>query len=181
MGHNSCAVTSQLFQSPGKSGKGYEKRTPDSCRVWRIKFFGLHCGYEIPHCIRSRNAYIYLGLFCAFPFVTGQSIQSQCVQRQLPGYGSADFFYTKHVTLGFNNALEAHWLSCSKPVFRIIYVPCFKSVGITMTEYSLIIPEPGAVFKGNNTYTGRTQRQILTFLEQMCDAVAKFRRHLPHI
>ncbi len=65
-------------------------------------------------------------------------------------------------------------------VFRIIYVPCFKSVGITMTEYSLIIPEPGAVFKGNYTYTGRTQRQILTFIEQMCDAVTKFRRHLPH-
>ena len=49
-----------------------------------------------------------------------------------------------------------------------------------MTEYSLIIPEPGAVFKGNNTYTGRTQRQILTFIEQMCNAVTKFRRHLPH-
>ena len=65
-------------------------------------------------------------------------------------------------------------------VFRIIYVPCFKSVGITMSEYSLIIPEPGAVFKGNNTYTGRTQQQVLTFIEQMTDAVAKFRRHLPH-
>ena len=31
------------------------------------------------------------------------------------GYGTAAFFYTKHVTLGFNNALEAHRLSCSKP------------------------------------------------------------------
>ena len=65
-------------------------------------------------------------------------------------------------------------------VFRVIYVPCFKSVEITMTEYSLIIPEPGAVFKRNNTYTGLTYRQILTHIEQVCDAVTKFRRHLPH-
>jgi len=83
---------------------------------------------------------------------------------------------TENITLHRNIDLMASNIAA---IFKVIYSPCYGSVGITLEQVSTIVPEPGPVFKANSLYSGKTQRQTLTLIEKLSETLTRLSTQLP--